>query len=263
MSVYEEPVIKNNKDIQQQINLLQEQLKPNINPIIEKILPFPYDINKNILDKLHIQKLIHIYKTNLKKLMYNFIKNMTLHYYYDTYKKYDSFLDYEIRHKRFVNTFYYMNSFSWKKVLKYGNFINNNEISNLDSMSKYDMTQLFNHCNNIIDNNEISNLDSMSKYDITQLINHCNNIIWKFENCMCNLDSDNDMVINLSSLDKQQINYRTTQDIKIGNEKSVKIFKIFKSNGSINPKPYKEMLEYIKEYVLRKKLELENIIEEI
>tara|TARA_R110002072_G_scaffold296231_1_gene467838 strand:- start:11 stop:721 length:711 start_codon:yes stop_codon:yes gene_type:complete len=236
MSVYEEPVIKNNKDIQQQINLLQEQLKPNINPIIEKILPFPYDINKNILDKLHIQKLIHIYKTNLKKLMYNFIKNMTLHYYYDTYKKYDSFLDYEIRHKRFVNTFYYMNSFSWKKVLKYGNFINNNEISNLDSMSKY---------------------------DITQLINHCNNIIWKFENCMCNLDSDNDMVINLSSLDKQQINYRTTQDIKIGNEKSVKIFKIFKSNGSINPKPYKEMLEYIKEYVLRKKLELENIIEEI
>ena len=50
MSVYEESVIKNNKDIQQQINLLQEQLKPNINPIIEKILPFPYDINKNILD---------------------------------------------------------------------------------------------------------------------------------------------------------------------------------------------------------------------
>ena len=236
MAVYELPINNFNKDIQQQINLLQEQIKPNINPIIEKILPFPYDINKNILDKLHIQKLIHIYKTNLKKDMYSFIKCKDLHYYYETYKKYDSLLDYEIRHRKFVNTFYYMNSCSWQKVWKY-----------TYSLLDY----------------EISNLDSISEYDLNQVFNHCNNIIGKFDNCMCNLNADNDMIINLNSLDKQEIRLRTTQNIKIGNEKTVTIFKIFKSNGSINPKPYKEMLEYIKEYVLRKKLELENIIEEL
>ena len=127
MSVYEEPVIKNNKDIQQQINLLQEQLKPNINPIIEKILPFPYDINKNILDKLHIQKLIHTYKKNLKKYMYNFIKN-NLSYYYLPYvpqfskKQYDSMLDYNIRtrsNRYSGESFYYHNFPDFRKILNY------------------------------------------------------------------------------------------------------------------------------------------------
>ena len=70
MSVYELPVEKFNNDIQEKIKLLQDQLKPTINPIIQKILPFPYDVNKNILDKLHIQKLIYTYKKNLKKYMY-------------------------------------------------------------------------------------------------------------------------------------------------------------------------------------------------
>ena len=45
-------------------------------------------------------------------------------------------------------------------------------------------------------------------------------------------------------------------------------FKIFKKpvgdrTPAINPKPYYQMKEFIKEYVLRKKTELENIIEEI
>mgnify|MGYP006908363537 FL=1 len=102
MSVYELPVEKFNNDIQEKIKLLQEQLKPTINPIIQKILPFPYDVNKNILDKLHIQKLIYTYKKNLKKYMYKFIKN-NLPYYYEPYtpprskKIYYSMLYYNIK----------------------------------------------------------------------------------------------------------------------------------------------------------------------
>ena len=56
MSIYELPTQINNKKLLKQIKELQDQLKPEINPIIQKILPLPYDINVIILDKLNIQK---------------------------------------------------------------------------------------------------------------------------------------------------------------------------------------------------------------
>jgi len=255
MSVYELPVNNFNNDIQEQIKLLQEQIKPNINPIIEKILPFPYDVNKNILDKLHIQKLIHIYKTNLKIFMNKFIENR-LPYFYEEYihmpsyggpKKYDSELDYEIRNKKPVNIFYYVRFNDWREIDFYE--------------CKYSQP-LYEFCNLEFHPNNKHKLD----YDMKQAIKYCKKKIMEFDICMCNLnsDTDNDMIMNLSSLDKQEIHRRTNENITIGNEiGDKKTFKIFKSNGAINPKPYYQMKEYIKEYVLRKKTELENIIEQL
>ena len=80
----------------------------------------------------------------------------------------------------------------------------------------------------------------------------------EFDDCMDSM-SDN------LNLDKYDIRNRTNQEITIGNEELQfdKTFKIFKGGRQINHKPYKEMLEYIKEYVLRKKIELEDIIEKI
>ena len=51
MSVYEIPTQINNEILLKKIKELQDQLKPEINPIIQKILPLPYDINKIILDQ--------------------------------------------------------------------------------------------------------------------------------------------------------------------------------------------------------------------
>jgi len=246
MSVYELPVEEFNNDIQEKIKLLQDQLKPTINPIIQKILPFPYDVNKNILDKLHIQKLIHIYKTNLKKYMYKFIKN-NLPYYYEPYtpprtkKIYDSMLDYSIRtrsNRYSGESFYYHNFPDFRKILNYwGN----------------KSTPFFDYCG--LDWS-ISNFKKLD-YDMRSTIYELNDIIYKFDDCMDN------MTDNLN-LDKYDITNRTNQEITIGNETgNNKTFKIFKGGRRINPKPYKEMLEYIKEYVLRKKTEVEDIIEKI
>ena len=79
----------------------------------------------------------------------------------------------------------------------------------------------------------------------------------EFDDCMDSM-SDN------LNLDKYDIRNRTNQEITIGNETgNNKTFKIFTGTERINPKPYKEMVEYIKEYVLRKKIEVEDIIEKI
>ena len=245
MSVYELPVEKFNNDIQEKIKLLQEQLKPTINPIIQKILPFPYDVNKNILDKLHIQKLIYFYKKNLKKYMYKFIKN-NLPYYYEPYtpprskKIYDSMLDYNIRiRERYIGeSFYYHNFPDFRKIINYwGN----------------KTTPFFDYCG--LDWS-VSNFDKLD-YDMRSTIHLLLAITNEFDDCMDSM-SDN------LNLDKYDIRNRTNQEITIGNETgNNKTFKIFKNLGQINPKPYKEMVEYIKEYVLRKKIEVEDIIEKI
>ena len=40
MTTYETPILENNKKLEEQIKLLQEQIKPIENPIVKKILPF-------------------------------------------------------------------------------------------------------------------------------------------------------------------------------------------------------------------------------
>ena len=46
------------------------------------------------------------------------------------------------------------------------------------------------------------------------------------------------------------------QEITINNELETKTFKIFKSNESINPKQYNLFLQFVGEYVHRKKCEI-------
>ena len=51
-------------------------------------------------------------------------------------------------------------------------------------------------------------------------------------------------------------NYSCNKEITINNELETKTFKIFKSNGTINSKQYNSFLQFVGEYVYRKKCEI-------
>jgi hypothetical protein len=200
-----------------------------------------------------VQRLINIYKNKIKKNMYEFI-NKYLPYYYEpyrckySYKLYDSELDYEIRHFKPVDIFYFGRFPEWDKIR--GHMYCNSHIF-------YD----YHNCNP-----KLQNFDKLH-IDMCNTINHIENVINLFSRIM-NTDDGNDMVRNLSYLDKNKVNYRENLEYTLNNEIEEKKFKIFKKPvgdriPAINPKPYYHMKEYIKEYVLRKKTELENVIEQI
>lgn len=231
-----------------------------------KINYFKLLVKKNIInlscdiveDKIQpifeVQVLIDIYKNKIKKLMYHFI-NTHLPYYYETYrdvnnyKLYDSYLDYEIRNCKAVNIFYFGRFSEWNDIRWY--MFNNAYI-------------FYKHYNIEPDIKNFHKLD----IDMCKTINKIEGIINKFSDTMGKYDSNDDMVNNLSKLDVMKVDYRDNLEYTLSNELEEKTFKIFKKPvgdrlPAINPKPYYQMKEFIKEYVLRKKTELENIIEEI
>tara|TARA_R100001086_G_C11783027_1_gene244188 strand:- start:550 stop:942 length:393 start_codon:yes stop_codon:yes gene_type:complete len=118
--------------------------------------------------------------------------------------------------------------------------------------------------------NIIPDMKNFHKLDINIriAINEIEDIINEFDETMCKYNSDDDMVNNLSKLDVMKVHHRDNLEYTLSNEIEEKTFKIFKKpvgdrTPAINPKPYYQMKEFIKEYVLRKKTELENIIEKI
>ena len=208
----------------------------------------------NIKLNFEVQRLINKYKNKIKKKMYYFI-NKHLPYYYETYrdefnyKLYDSYLDYEIRNCRAVNIFYIGRFNDWDAIRFY-------MFKNAGMFYEY--------------HNIIPDMKNFHKLDINIriAINEIEGIIDKFSETMCKYDSDNDMNNNLSKLDVMKVDYRDNLEYTLSNEIEEKTFKIFKKpvgdrTPAINPKPYYQMKEFIKEYVLRKKTELEIIIEEI
>lgn len=208
----------------------------------------------NIKLNFEVQRLINIYKNDIKKMMYDFI-NKHLPYYYQTYrdennyKLYDSYLDYEIRHRRAVNIFYIGRFNDWNAIRWY--MMNNSGI-------------FYKHYNI---EPTMKNFDKLD-IDMCKTINKIEDIINEFSDTMGKYDSNDDMVNNLSKLDVMKVDYRDNLEYTLSNEIEEKTFKIFKKpvgdrTPAINPKPYYQMKEFIKEYVLRKKTELENIIEKI
>jgi len=236
MSNYEVQTIKNNDILLKQIEDLKKKLKPVENPIITKILPFlPYDVNRNILDKLDIQKQIYL----LEKKFYTL---------------FDIFI-----HNRFS---YYTTDFKYRKK-SYGEetgqewaYGKSNSLKN-DISDRYDI-RVFDYPNDLhfeklvlFRNRQIVNTyNSTDNYDLKKCLE---NMTYKFEKIYDILSDEMfDDLQPLSNIDC----YRTNKIITLEGEN----FKIFKSNDSINPKPLNELLYHIKDIVNTYKTKIVNIL---
>ena len=247
MSVYEIPTQINNEKLLKQIKNLQDQLKPEINPIIQKILPLPYDINVIILDKLNIQKKIYMEETHIKKRLSQFI-NIRLSYWnidilpLDTMNNNINFyierknenLDTDIR-KRNVLDHYWIGRFQTYKNLVY-------EICCLGLNKTYEK--------------EFENYEfDFYKKEMFKSVGDMRKLfkLWG--------DLQDKLIDTLGHMERTidrgyGFNYSCNKEITINNELETKTFKIFKSNGTINSKQYNSFLQFVGEYVYRKKCEI-------
>jgi len=126
MSVYESKVIEENKNIEKKIKALQKLIKPVERPIVKKYLPFPYEVNVLILDKLEFLKQEYYYKLKTKNIVYRLLYNFD--YFTEPYEvknrrgkvhKYKSWLDFEIRNRRLIENFDYREYFPWVELINH------------------------------------------------------------------------------------------------------------------------------------------------
>ncbi len=226
MSIYEATIKENNNKLEQQIKKLQSQIKPVENPIIAKIIPFlPYDNNKLILDKLDIEKQKYLLESEFDELVRCFVHNKTKYYTEDT-------------------TY-------WERLphntpcfccLKYS--------LNYCIREKIDAEVHFEY-----ENDKVFRLLSRFMREKIWTIQSPNKDI---ENCIRNIDEIyavidmyiNDVQSDLGGLgtiyyDRSRHVFTIYDDYDNCNE-----YQIFKSNGSINSKPYKNFLGEIRNIII-------------
>lgn len=234
MSVYEEPIKEKNMKIEGHIRRLKKDIKPVERPIVRKILPFPYEVNKIILDNLEIMKKIYIYKKRVKTLIKEFLDNR-LPYYYKPFKpnsrqtkEYKSEMDYEIRKKIPLNHFHYQR---WDDY----NIITSSVY--YSPLKKLEFEK-----------------DSQALKMVKKAFEEIAEAYESLQTLLFNMDS------NLTDLEHNRLEQRINTDILITNEYGDTEFKILKSNKTLNSKQYNKFLEYVKDYVLR---QLNNIEYEV
>lgn len=238
MSVYELPIKEKNMKIEAKIKRLQMDIKPVDRPIVRKILPFPYEINKHILDILEIMKKIYIYKKKTKTLIKEFLYER-LPYYYKPYKptnskkEYKSVMDYEIRKRIPLNHFYYGR---WDDYNAIFNHIGYNPIRRIKFEADCQALKLIKE----------------SAYEMEKTF-------WFFQELIGGMSK------NLSNIEQFRLENRddfmyNNFEFVVNNGLCEKEFKILKSNKALNTKQYNKFLEFVKEYVLRKLNEIEEAL---
>jgi len=247
MSVYELPTQINNEILLKKIKELQDQLKPEINPIIQKILPLPYEINKIILDKLNIQKKIYMEEKDIKKRLSQFI-NVRLSYWNKDILPLDTMnnnidlyierknmnLDTDIR-KRNCLDHYWIGRFE-----TYNNLLN--KICCLGLNKTYEK--------------EFENYEfDFYKKEMFKSVGDMRKLFYLWN------DLQDKLIDTLGHMERTinrgyGFDYSCNKEITINNELETKTFKIFKSNGCINSKQYNSFLQFVGEYVYRKKCEI-------
>lgn len=220
MATYEAPILENNEKIEEQIKLLQEQLKPIHIPIVKKYLPFPYEVNVIILDYLEIEKKKHIYWISLNKFIKKYISNNLGRYYlgiryWNTPKNkkstaYECDLDYRIRKKQVINTFK----------------------PNCELLEGHTLTFL--DCNK-----EFDTIKNYGKNKVKNLKERLINLMKKLED-----------------IDNKTLHLRNFEYVRLGNcygEGDIGCsccqYRIFGNKGRINPIPYKKFLKQMKDMV--------------
>ena len=211
------------KELEEQIQILEKlkQEKPQLqaeNPIIKKILPFlPYEINKIILDKLHIQKVIHKEENYIKNKMTTVMRH--LDYYTETDFDNYSCLCGDIMKKKFIKDY-------WIGNISTYNFVRNK----LDNLYERYLQRL----------EDIYEEDFYEK-EIIQSVENMNNLFNEWG------EAQQPLMIELDKLTKQGIHSRYYKEITFAD----RTFKIFKSGKylAINKKPLVLFLNFVKEYV--------------
>ena len=240
MSNYEVQTIKNNDILLKQIEDLKKKLKPVENPIITKILPFlPYDVNRNILDKLDIQKQIYLLEKKFYTLFDIFIHNRFTYYTADG--RYDKKSYAEETGQEWV----YFRSNSLKD----------------DISDRYDIT-VFDYPNDLhyeklweFRNRQIVNTyNSTDNYDLKKCLE---NMAYKFEKIHDILSDE--MFEDLQPLSNIDC-YRTNKIIHFKYEYFEREYKIFKSNDAINKKQFDRLIENVKSLVINYKRKIVNIL---
>ena len=240
MSKYEEENILHNIKIQGAIKRLQSQIKPVENPIIAKILPFlPYDVNKNILDKLDIQKQIYLLEKKFYGLFKVFINNR-LSFYTNT-DKYFEYLFYEDDVDIFGKGMTLKSKILSKCIIRVFDYPNSNTYNNLTRLRNIKFVNIYNSTDN---------------YDLKKSLDK---MTYKYEK-ICEILGD-EMFEDLRPL--SNINEdRTNKTIYFWCRNYETEYKIFKSNGAINRKQFDRLIENVKLLVLYYKEKIEDILYE-
>ncbi len=240
MSKYEEENILHNIKIQGHIKRLQSQIKPVENPIIAKILPFlPYDVNKNILDKLDIQKQIYLLEKKFYGLFKVFINNR-LSFYTNT-DKYFEYLFYEDDVDIFGKGMTLKSKILSKCIIRVFDYPNSNTYNNLTRLRNIKFVNIYNSTDN---------------YDLKKSLDK---MTYKYEK-ICEILGD-EMFEDLRPL--SNINEdRTNKTIYFWCRNYETEYKIFKSNGAINRKQFDRLIENVKLLVLDYKKKIEDILYE-
>ncbi len=262
MSKYEEEIILHNIKIKGQIKRLQSEIKPVENPIIAKILPFlPYDVNKNILDKLDIQKQIYLLEKKFYGLFKTFINNR-LSFYTDTDRLYNKIYYYE---ENIIN----MTGLTLKqKILekwdiRVFDYPNSNTYNILERLRNIKFVNIYNST----DNYDLKkSLDKMT-YKYEKIFEILGDKMFEDLRPLSNINEDrtNKTIYFWNEFYEEQ--YRFLQDTYLEDNISNMIisdskfaYKIFKSNGAINRKQFDRLIENVKLLVLDYQNKIEDIL---
>jgi len=196
----------------------EKQQLPAENPIIKKILPqLPYEINKIILDKLHVQKVIHNEESKIKDKMVSVMNR--LDYFTETDPDIYSCLCFDIMKKRVINDYWIGNISIYKSARNRLNNLYERYIQILEDIYEEDFYE----------KEILKSVENMNK-----LFNE-----WG--------EAQQPLMIELDKLTKQGLHSRYYKEITFAD----RTFKIFKSGKylAINKKPLVLFLNFVKEYV--------------
>lgn len=250
MSKYEEENILHNIKIQGQIKRLQSEIKPVENPIVAKILPFlPYDVNKNILDKLDIQKQIYLLEKEFYGLFESFINDRLSFYTCDDELfrlKYLEDSDNDSDSDTDENTLWNSGMTLKYKILKkfeigVFDYPNNRAYIRLKRLRNKKFVRIYNSTDN---------------YDLKKSLEK---MTYKYEK-ICEILGD-EMFEDLRPLSNINPD-RTNKTIYFKYEYFEREYKIFKSNGAINRKQFDRLIQNVKLLVLDYKKKIEDILYE-
>jgi len=199
------------------------------NPLVLKLLPFPYGVNKMITDYLTRDKKLYLsYEPHKIKL------EIELSQYLEG-------LD-----DRYVNNRTGIKFNGKECITKFDYCIRDNRYEDIFGRRKENI---------IISNIKLSLQKHVNLFSFPSGIHpHLDAMVLFYDTFM------NSKLLNQLEQIEDNLYNRENQEITVDNEIEIKTFKIFNKKKGISSKPYLQFLNFVKEYVDRKTLEYHNLL---
>ena len=206
----------------------EKENSTDYNPLVLKLLPFPYGVNKMITDYLTRSKKLYLsYEPHKIKLEIEL-------------SKYLEGLD-----DRYVNGTFHKCS-GKECISKFDYFIRDNRYEDIFGRRKE---------NFIISHIKLSIQDHVKILSFPSGIHpHLDAMVLFYDTFM------NSKLLNQLEQIEDNLYNRENQEITVDNEIEIKTFKIFNKKKGISSKPYLQFLNFVNEYVDRKTLEYHNLL---